>query len=461
MERARVDYDVAVIGGGIGGYPAALRAVARGLSACVIEKERLGGTCLQRGCIPTKSLLASAGAFGQAAQGEAFGFTVTGVRADWPAMLRRSAANIDRLEKGVAFLLERAGVRVHAGTGRLAGPGQVEVRSSDGVERLAARSIVLATGSRPLVPPEFGYDGRVVITTDEAVALDELPERIAIVGGGVSGCEFASLFAALGVRVSVIEAMPQLLPSAEPDVARQLHSLFRRRQIAVYLNDRVASIQKGATGAALALRSGERLEVDRVLVAIGRQPVTEGLGLESAGLTANGRGELPVDKRSRTAAPGLYAVGDMTDVAWKLAHVATRQGMVAAENAAGAEVEADWSAVPAVVFSQPEVAWVGLTTPQAEAAGLSVAAGRLPFAALGKAVVSGETEGFIKVITDSARSRLLGVHIIGPEAATLIAEATLAVRWQMRPEQLALTLHAHPTLPEGLADAVESLLARG
>ncbi|HEX6972017.1 MAG TPA: FAD-dependent oxidoreductase, partial [Limnochordia bacterium] len=337
----------------------------------------------------------------------------------------------------------------------------LEVEGPDGREELTARHVILATGSRPFVPPEFGYDGSVVITTDEAVTLPAPPERVAIIGGGPSGCEFASLFAALGSAVVLIEAQPQLLPAAEPDVARQLQSLFKRRGIGVHVAAGVRRIERGRDCAAVELATGERIEADRVLVTVGRRPRTEELGLSEVGIALNARGEVEVDARSRTAVEGIYAVGDMTDVPWKLAHVAAHQGVVAAENAAGRPVAADWSAVPMVVFSTPEVAWVGMTTPQAEAAGLSVVSGRVAFGAVGRAVIAGETEGFIKILSDSSRTRIVGLHLIGPEATSLIGEATLAVRCRLSPEQLAATLHAHPTLSEGLGDAAAALLPAG
>lgn len=457
-------FDVVVIGGGPGGYVAAVRAAQLGARVAVVERGGVGGTCLRRGCIPTKSLLSSAHAFSLAKRGSEFGFSAEAVTPDFAAMTRRAQGVVSRLGDGVANLLAKHKVQVMEGEGRLDNPTGagfvVKVRRPDGRdEALVTEKVILATGSRAAILPELGYDGTLVITSDEAIGLSELPASLVIIGGGVIGCEFASLFSALGTQVTVVEPLPQLLGPVEGDVARQLASYFRRRGMTVYTGTKVEQVTKGAGTVRVQLSNGEAVEAERVLLAVGRRANTQSLRLQVAGVAANERGEIVVDERMATSVPGIFAVGDATNAGWKLAHVASQQGLVAAANAMGHDEQIDYQVVPNVVYSFPEVASVGLTSEQAKAAGLSVKVGKFSFVASGRAVAAGETEGFVKLLAEADSGRLVGAHLIAPQASELVAEVALAVRWGLTIEQLVQTIHAHPTYYESIFEAAQLMHA--
>ncbi len=457
--EAGATFDVLVVGAGPGGYTAALRAAELGAKVGLVERSAPGGTCLQRGCIPTKALLSAAGSLGLAREVAALcQARPPEGELDLAALVAWSREAVSRLQRSLTGLLERQGVQLISGEAVLEGREgtgwAVHIRHGDGRgQLLQAGALVLAPGSRPAVPPALQYDGRLVITSDEAIGLSRLPAAAAIVGGGAVGCEFATLLAQLGVQVTVIEALPRLLPAMEADLARHLQTLWGRRGITVYTGQKVVRLSKGGGRARLELSDGQVVEADLVLIAIGRRPATAGLRLERAGVACNQAGEIEVDSHMATSAPGIYAVGDATNAGWKLAHVAARQGVVAAENLAGRRTEMDYRAVPNVVYTEPEVASVGLTSEQAQAAGLSVAVGRYPFAGNGRAVAARRAEGFVKVLAEPGGGRLLGVHFIGPEVSELVSEATLAVQWGITVEQLVATIHPHPTLGEALVEA--------
>lgn len=456
-----MEYDVVIIGAGPGGYVAAIRAAQLGLSVCAVEEAAVGGTCLNRGCIPTKALYASVSLLAQMRRASEYGLRVGEVAADFPAIMARKAAVVDRLVKGIHHLFKKNRITLLAGRGRLLDCRRVRVEGPGGeVREVIGRHVILATGSRPAVFPALGYDGRQVITSDEALSLEAVPASLLVVGGGAIGCEFASLFAELGSRVTVVEAMPNLLPLVDEEVSRQLRSYFKRRGIEVKTGTTVQAVEKRPSSVKVFLGSGEELEVERVLVSVGRVPNTSDLGLEEAGVEVNARGEIPVTEGMETNVPGIFAVGDVTDVRAKLAHVASRQGVVAAERIAGRPAAMDYRAVPSCVFTRPEVASVGLTEAEAEKAGQPVRVGRFFFLANGKALAMGETEGFVKVVADGRDGRVLGVHIIGPHASDLIAEGTLAVEAGVSAERLAQVIHAHPTLPEALLEAAEAAEGR-
>lgn len=449
-------YDVAVIGAGPGGYVAALRAAQLGARVCVVEKAQLGGTCLNRGCIPTKAFVASARAYDQARQGEAFGFRADNVEPDFESMSVRSAVTVERLTKGVEFLLRKRKVDVFFGNATFVDRHLLRVDQEKESMDIAARNVIIATGSKPTVIPAFAYDGVRVVTSDEVLRLRQLPARIAIIGGGVIGCEFASIFNLLGSEVTIIEALPTILPMIDHEVVRQLSSYFRRRGIGMVTGARVESVDKGDE-LTVTLAGGQSISCDMVLVAIGRRPNSSGLGLDKMGVTLNAQGEIVVDTTMATSAPGVYAIGDVVSSPWKLAHVASRQGIVAAHRIMGEEVEMCYRAVPSAIFCSPEVAAVGLTTQQCKEAGMDVASSKFSFMGNGKALAEGETEGFVKMLADRQTQRIVGVHIIGSQAATLISEATLAIEHGLRADQLAQTIHTHPTLSEALAEAAEGI----
>ncbi|MGI6611585.1 MAG: dihydrolipoyl dehydrogenase [Limnochordia bacterium] len=449
-------YDVAVIGAGPGGYVAAIRAAQLGARVCLVEKAQLGGTCLNRGCIPTKAFVASARAYNQAGNGAAFGFRADNVEPDFAAMSARSAATVERLAKGVEFLLRKRKVDVISGHAAFADQHLLRVAQESGSVEVAAHNVIVATGSKPIVVPAFAYDGVRVVTSDEVLRLKQLPARIAIIGGGVIGCEFASIFGLLGSKVTIIEALPALLPMVDYEISRQLSSYFKRRGINLMMGAKVEAVKKDDE-LTVAIAGGQSISCDMVLIAIGRRPNSSGLNLDRVGVELHAQGEIMVDATMATTAPGVYAIGDVAATPWKLAHVASRQGIVAAHRIMGEEVEMSYQAIPSAIFSSPEVASVGLTTQQCKEAGMDISSSKFPFMGNGKAIAEGETEGFVKILADRESQRIVGVHIIGAQAATLISEATLAIEYGLRADQLAQTIHTHPTLSEALMEAADGI----
>ncbi|MDI7247624.1 MAG: dihydrolipoyl dehydrogenase [Bacillota bacterium] len=456
------EFDVAVIGGGPGGYVAAIRAAQLGRSVCLIEKDQLGGTCLNRGCIPTKALVASTHALEMARRLAEFGVEIGGeggereVRARFDRMVGRKNQVVARLRAGVGFLLKKNKVTVIAGVGKLSGPGRVEVDAKDGPAEVKARDTIIATGSKPMLFQSFGYDGRAIITSDEALDSQDVPESLLIVGGGVIGCEFAFIFSSLGSQVTVVDIMPTVLPMEDPDSAAAVASSLKKRGIVVRTGVKIERIAAEGDGAVATLDGGERLAASRVLLSVGRKPNSEGLGLEDVGVQAGKRGEVVVNDRMATNVPGIYAIGDVVGKVM-LAHVASAQGIVAAHNIAGGDRRMSYGAVPSAIFTSPEVASVGLNERQAKEEGFDVRVGKFPFTASGKALAMGEAEGFVKIIADGGTDRILGIHIVGPHATELIPEPTAAVRMKMTVAEFAKTIHAHPTLAEAIGEAAEAV----
>jgi len=453
-------FDLVIIGGGTGGYVCAIRAAQLGLKVALVEKDRLGGVCLNWGCIPTKTLLRSAGAYLEAGRLAEFGVHLEGTLAvDWAAMVARKDRVVGELVGGVERLLKGHGVELVSGVARLSSPRRVEVTLADGGHTLLeADQIVIATGSLPARPPIRGLDLPGVLTSDDILALETLPRRLAIIGGGVIGIEFATLFSALGVQVSVIEMLPTILPPVDQELARRYRVLLKQQGVELRLEasvEEIVAVEGGLEVHYTVKDRQERIEADLVLNATGRVPFSQGLGLEEVGV-ARQRGRVLVDDRLRTNVPGLYAVGDVTGQVL-LAHVASRQGEVAAEVIAGHDSRMDYRAVPNVVFSRPEIAGVGLTSQQAREQGIEVEVGTFPFSASGKALAQGETEGQVRLLCEPGSGKLLGLHVMGPGASELIAEGALAVRLGLTARELAETIHAHPTLPEAVAEAARAV----
>jgi dihydrolipoamide dehydrogenase len=458
-------YDVLVIGGGPGGYVAALRASQLGARVALVEEQYIGGVCLNVGCIPTKALLRSAEVYDTVRGAQEYGIRVEGEAAiDWPAIQKRKERISNLHTRGVAGLLKRAQVTVHEGRGRLAGPRQggafpVEIESAEGTLRVEAGKVILATGARPVYLPLPGFDLPDVLDSTGALALEALPDRLLIVGGGVIGCEFASIYATFGVQVTVVEMLDRLLPMMDAEVSAEVARAFKRNKIESHLGSRANGIE--AVGDALRVAfttpEGERtIEVDKVLVSVGRRSNVEDIGLEAAGVRVE-RG-IPVNERMETNVPGVYAVGDVTGQ-WWLAHVASAGGVVAAENACGHPRTIDYKAVPSCVFTYPEVASVGLTEEQAREQGYDVLIGKFPFAANAKASIYGDRQGFVKMVSEAKYGEVLGLHIVGPHASDLILEGGLALSMEATLDEIEATIHAHPTLGETLHEA--ALAARG
>ena len=445
------DLDLAVIGSGPGGYVAAIHAARMGAKVAIVEEKDWGGTCLNAGCIPTKSLIQSVEVLKTVRDAAEFGVKVGPAQADWPAMQRRKDTIVSGMRQGVRGLLKAHGVEMISGRGRLARGTVVAV---DGRE-LDARSVLLAPGSVPSRPPFAGAD--LGLSSDDILTVPQVPRSLVVIGGGVVGMEFAAIFNRLGTRVIVVELLDQLLSPLDTDIATRFQQLMTRRGVEFHLKARVEKIERG--GSAYRVTFNEQtVETDLVLVATGRRPNTEDMGLEEAGV-ARERGAIKVDRHLRTSVHGVYAIGDATMVSM-LAHTATYQGEVAVINAIGEKrVSADYRAIPACVYTDPEIAYVGLSENQARAAGEDVEIGTFPFSALGRAMLLGETAGLVKVVTGTDGC-ILGVSMLGPRASDLIAEAALALNQGITAAELAHTVHAHPTLPEALAEAALDVAGR-
>ena len=448
-------FDVVILGGGPGGYVAALRAAQLGAKTAIVEKDRLGGTCLVRGCIPTKALLQSSELYSLAKGGAEFGLVIDSIAFDWSVAQKRKTAVVDQLVKGVEGLLKAGGVTTFRGAGRLSGKGTVTV----GNDVIKAKDIVIATGSAISRIPLKGAEH--TIDSDQILELKDVPKRLAVIGGGVVGMEFAAMFAALGSKVTVLEMLPQVLPMVDADLVNVYTKHLAGIGGAIHTNSKVAEVVKAKGGLQVRFSEGGEggaVDADQVLLAVGRSPYTEGLGAEEAGVKLE-RGRVVVDAQLRTTASGVWAVGDVIG-GIMLAHIASYEGICAVENIAGAGNRTpDYHAAPNCIYTDPEIAHVGLGEKEAKEKGLNIKIGKFPFAASGRALTLGQSEGFAKVIADAGSGKLLGAHIIGPRATDLIAEATLAIQNGLTMEQLDLTIHAHPTLPESLMEA--ALAAQG
>lgn len=452
--------DLIVLGGGPGGYVAAIRAAQLGLTVTVVEKDKyLGGTCLHRGCIPTKALLHYTETLERLVHCVDFGLNVTLESVDLKKMHSAKSAVVDKMAKGINALMKANGISVVRGSGRLTGPGQVEV---DGVV-LQAKKILLATGSRPATLPFLPPDGRTVFTSDEILTFDGKPKSMAVLGAGAVGLEFACIYKALGCDVQVIEMADRALPLEDEEVSAAIRASFKKRGIPIHCSVQVMSADISENGAVLKAKSlvdskPLTFQVDAVLSAVGRVPVLDGLNLEAFDVTREGR-YLKVDPAYRTNLDWLYAIGDIVPGP-QLAHVASAEGIVCVEGlAAHATFPLDYQKIPSATYCRPEVASVGLSEQQAKERGFDVVTSKFPWAALGKAAILGETDGFVKIVADAQYGELLGVHIVGPHATDLIAEACVALNCEATVEELFRTVHAHPTLPEGLMEAAHGIFS--
>ena len=449
---------VIVIGGGPGGYVAAIRAAQLGASVTLVEKENLGGTCLNVGCIPTKVLLHSAELFNAIRhEGPGIGILADNPRFDWPAIMKRKQAVIGRLVGGVDGLLRSNGVKVVKGQARLAAPGLVEAAG----QRLEAEAVIIATGSVPAFPPVPGLDLPGVINSDGALSLTELPRSLAICGGGVIGVEFAQVFASFGVKVTVIEMLPRILPNIDAETAEILRKALEKAGVVFHTAAALQSVEPNGGQLKLKVKAPEgelKLEADKVLVATGRRPNTAGLGLENLGLAMD-RARIQTNAHMATNVPGLYAIGDCTSPIM-LAHVAEHEGTVAAESIMGHEAAMSYKVVPSAIYTSPQVASVGLSEEEAARKGHKVKIGRFPMMANGKSLISGETDGLVKIVADERFDEILGVHIVGGPATELIAEAALAMKMEATLDEIVETIHAHPTVSESVAEAAMAGLGR-
>ena len=450
-----IQADVCVIGSGPGGYTCAIRASRLGLTAVVVEAARLGGVCTNTGCIPTKALLRSAEVFHLAGDAASYGVRVSDVEADLPAMMKRQDRISASLARGISALLEDVGVQVVNGWGRLAGPNTVQVESAGATESITAPSIVIATGSLAAVPPVSGLDGDGVITSDGALALERVPESMVIVGAGAVGVEWASLFDTLGTTVTVVEMLDRMVPVEDTEISGLLRKSFLGRGVGLHLGAAVQDVSGRAGSMRVEIQKAdgatEVLDCEIVLNATGRTPNCQELGLETMGVVTE-LGAIQVDDRMRTNTPNIYAIGDVTGKAM-LAHVASHQGVVVAENIAGGDSRMDYRAIPAATFCHPEIASVGLTEEQALADYGGAVVGRFSYMASGRARTYGDTQGMLKLVAEPAYQALVGMHIIGASASEMIAEGVLAIKLEATLDDLRDVVHAHPTFPELAGEA--------
>lgn len=449
-------FDIAIIGGGTGGYVAAIRAAQLGAKVALVEKSRIGGTCLNVGCIPTKALVVCIEALETARRAGEFGVNISGeVSANLAAMVDRKDKVVNQLVGGVTSLLRGNKVQLFNGTGVLTEPGLIRFEGEGGKQDIRANNVILATGSVPARPPIPGLDLPGVITSDDAVSLREIPSELVIIGGGYIGMEMAAIFQPLGTKITVLEMLPTILPQTDEELARRYHQLMRQRGIDIFVNSTVKEIRQGQNGKLDVLYSGpegdKTASGNLVLVATGRVPYTEGQPLDQLGIKMNRRA-IAVDERMQTNVPGVYAVGDVTGQIM-LAHVSSYQGEVAVENIMGRKRKADYRAVPGCIFTSPEIASVGLTEAQAKEQGVDYEVTRFPFSALGRALTMGQTQGLVKLICEKGTNSIVGAHIMGPHATDVIAELVLAVQMEALAEDLVLTIHAHPTIPEAIHEA--------
>jgi len=453
----RHPFDLVVIGAGPGGYVAAIQAAQRGAKVLLIDRGPLGGTCLNIGCIPTKTLLASAEVLHIVKRASEYGIDVGSTSCDYRKMKERKDGVVQKMRSGLTGLLQGNKITVWKGQAEFLSPFELKVRGENsGI--VEAKQVIIATGSEPLDIPAFPCDHKKVFNSTSILDLTQLPKKLAVVGGGYIGCEFASLFAELGVEVVILEALPKIVMLQGNSVSAALTEAFKKRSIQVMTEVMVERIEDLGVGLKIHLKEKEPILADIALISVGRKVVTDGLKLEAAGIATDAKGAIPVDERMQTSVPGIYAIGDVTGK-MMLAHVASHQGVVAAINATGGQAVMHYDSVPAVIFTHPEIACVGMTLEEAKGKGLRAITGRFPFQALGKAVATIETEGFAEVILEEGTGRILGAQVVGKEAASLIAEMALAIANELTADCIGETIHAHPTLPEALHEA--TLLALG
>jgi dihydrolipoamide dehydrogenase len=455
-------YDVVVIGAGPGGYVAAIRASQLGLKTAIVDKQWLGGVCLNVGCIPSKALLRNADiAHTLRERGKEFGFSFENLQLDFGVAVERSRKVSERLVKGVGFLMKKNNIDVHMGAARLTAKDSVEVTAEDGSKKqLQAKNIILATGAYAAKIPNVEIDGEKVLTYLEAILQKHRPESVVIIGAGPIGMEFSDIWSSYGTKVTVVEMLPRILPLEDEDLSTELAKQFRRRKVDLLTNHRVEKIEKTDKGVTVTVKSDEgekKLEAEQAMLAIGFKPYTEGLELEEVGVETTERGFIKVDDRMATNVPGIWAIGDVTGELL-LAHVASAMGIVCAENIAGVDtIKLDYRMMPRATYTNPQVASFGMTEAQAKEAGFDVKIGRFNFQPNGKALGLAENNGFIKIVSDQRYGEILGAHMIGPEVSELLPELTLAQRMELTSAEIARNVHAHPTLSEVIMEAAEDV----
>ncbi len=453
--------EVLIVGGGPGGYVAAIRAAQLGRDVTLVDRaERLGGVCLNHGCIPSKALIHAADLVHSLKEGSAMGIMAGELSIDFEKLMSWKDATVARLTEGVAKLCKGNGVRVIRGELTFTSDRTARIEGSGGGGNVEFENVIIATGSSPIQLPGMETDEKEILTSTGILSLKEIPERLLVVGGGYIGLELGTFYAKLGTRVIVVEMLDGLLPGVDRDLVRMVARQLKKLGVETRLSSTVKGVKRDAGGLEVVVSGGdgeEAVPVDKMLMAVGRRPNTAGFGLEKTGVKLDDRGFIAVDEGCRTSVKNIYAIGDVAGEPM-LAHKASREGIVAAEVICGLRSARDWQAVPAVIFSDPEIATVGLSEEEASAGGTEVVVGRFPFSASGRALTMNRSEGFIKVIAEKSTGRIVGVRIVGPEASNMISEGALAVEMAATLDDVALTIHPHPTLPESMMEAAEAAM---
>jgi dihydrolipoamide dehydrogenase len=455
-------YDLCIIGSGPGGYVAAIRAAQLGMTVLIVEKEpRLGGVCTLWGCIPTKALLHTADLLEEARHGAEVGVSSKEVRLDMPAAMKYKEKIVRQSTNGVSYLMKKNRVDIAGGFGRLAGAGRVSVTGADGAETTySAKNVIIATGSTPRSLPGMDIDDKAILSSTSMLELTEVPKSLVVIGSGAVGVEFASMHARFGAKVTIVEVLPRIVPVEDEDISRELAASFKRQGIAIYPDTRVERITKSDSGVELLARSAgdktETFRAEKVLMAVGRRPLSDGIGLEALGI-ATEKGYIKVDGTMSTNVPGVYAIGDVIPTQ-ALAHLASAEGVLAVEHMAGKQTRPiNYDQIPGCTYCSPEIGSIGLTEAKARERGYDVVVGKFPFSAVGKARILNQASGFVKIVAEKKYDEVLGVHIVGPSATELIAEAGAAIKLEATSEELVNTIHAHPTLSEAIHEAAEAV----
>ncbi len=457
------EFDVVVVGAGPGGYVAAIRAAQLGQKTAIVDKQWLGGVCLNVGCIPSKALLKNAEvAHTLRERGKEFGFSFENLVLDFSVATRRSRQVSDRLVKGIGFLMKKNNITVQMGTAKLTAKDTISVTDKDGkVSEIKAKNIIVATGATSAVPAAWKVDGKKVVTYLEAILQEKLPKSVIVIGSGAIGVEFSTIWSSYGVEVTIVEMLPRIVPLEDVEISSELDKAFKKRGIKTLVGHKVESVETSDAGVKVTVSAGGEskvLEAEQALVAIGFRPNSKGLGLEEVGVKISERGFVEIDEKMATNVPGIWAIGDVTGKLM-LAHVGSAMGIICAENIAGHEtITLDYEMMPRATYCQPQVASFGLTEAQAKERGYAVKIGRFPFQANGKALGLGDYAGWVKLVVDEKYGEILGAHMIGPEVTELLPELTLAHMLELTPEEIARNVHAHPTISEAVMEAAHGAL---